>query len=149
MPEPTARISLADVRSVVLDDDQITRHPWYLGTDLKAEIPPEPQPVTPSVAPPVSEEPENTKAASFVTPVILRVCADAVVQAGVRSAVAGDSAVDFPSVLAADAVSPVQRDHHIIITVGDLPARDGGVSRLQVVRDDEEERGQGASGVDA
>ena len=46
-------------------------------------------------------------------------------------------------------MSPVQRDHHIIITVGDLPARDGGVSRLQVVRDDEEERGQGASGVDA
>lgn len=76
MPEPTARISLADVRSVVLDDDQITRHPWYLGTDLKAEIPPEPQPVTPSVAPVVNEEPENTKAASFVTPVELRVCTD-------------------------------------------------------------------------
>lgn len=75
MPEPTARISLADVRSVVLDDDQITRHPWYLGTDLKAEIPPEPQPVTPSVAP-VVNEPENTKAASFVTPVELRVCTD-------------------------------------------------------------------------
>ena len=43
---------------------------------MKAEIPPEPQPVTPSVAPVVNEEPENTKAASFVTPVELRVCTD-------------------------------------------------------------------------
>ena len=133
---------------MVLDDDQITRHPWYLGNDLKAEIPHEPQPVAPSVAPPVDEEQQEvTKAASFVTPVRERACSDAVVQADIQPVVAGDSALHFASVLAVNAVPSLQRDHHIIITVGHIPACDGSVSRLQVVRDDEEERGQSANGV--
>ncbi|KAK8827705.1 hypothetical protein WA577_007252 [Blastocystis sp. JDR] len=60
VPEPTARISLAE----------ITRHPWYLGNDLKVEGAVATTPVTPSAAQAVDEEEQERtkKAASFVAP---------------------------------------------------------------------------------
>ena len=71
MPEPTARISLAEVSAVRANDESITRHPWYLGNDLKVEGAVATTPVTPSAAQAVDEEEQERtkKAASFVAPV--------------------------------------------------------------------------------